>query len=65
MPQSQVVANPWHQEKEESDTNHHVQNTKTQTKRTQTSSLSSPIEVIAMLKVLKKQTQNTQGQDAR
>ena len=41
VPQSQVAVNPWHQVEEERDKNQHVQNTP---------ALSSPSEVIAMLK---------------
>ena len=34
MPQSQVVASPWHQEEEERDTNQHAQNKQTHEKHT-------------------------------
>ena len=54
MPQLQVAANPWHQEEEERDTNQHAQN------KAHRLALSSPSEVIAKLKGLKKNNDNTQ-----
>ena len=53
VPQSQVAANPWHQEEEEEkDINQQAQNKLTHEKHTDPA-LSSPSVVIAMLKGLK------------
>ena len=49
MPQSQTVANPWHQEEEKKDKNIHAQNKQTNVWEAQRPAPSSPSKVIRML----------------
>ena len=55
MPQSQTAANPRHREKEKKDKIIHAQNKQTNVREAQRPVLSSPSEVIRMLKQTKKQ----------
>ena len=58
MPQSETAANPWHQEEEDKNTSKRVQNKQT---NAHSPPLSSPSEVITMLKGLKKYDNREQG----
>ena len=50
VPQSQAAANPRHQEEEKKDTDQRVQNKQTNAREAHRRALSSPSEVIKMLK---------------
>ena len=60
MPRSQVAANPWHQEEEERDTNHHTQKKQTNEKHTGQLSL-SPKQGGCNAKRTEKQKKKMQG----
>ena len=53
MPQSQATANPWQQEEEKQDKIQRVQSKQTNALEAHRPALSSPSEVVIMLKVLK------------
>ena len=57
MLQSQTVANPRYQEEEKKDKNIHAQNKQTNVREAQTPALSSPSEMVGMLKKTEKRGQ--------
>ena len=61
MPQSQTAANPRHQEEEKRDKNQRMQNKQTNAREAHRPALSSPIEVITMLKGPRKDENKKQG----